>query len=251
MPMRLFSMFVLTAAVCLTGGCVKMKQVLTLMPDGSGKLAFVLGVSDSLAPNGGRDPLAQYALENLLEEGGIPAGVVAITPPERWEDDGFNYVAYTMYFEDINAFEAEGSSDLGEMFAAYSFEPNGAGDGGTLTVTGGMMRRVLGEYEQREPDEQEQMRKEMQGIEIVEQLVLPGAVEAVDGVDVDGSTASIVLGLDTLINADGPIAELDGGPMTLVVPEYSVDPEAAQAFAAEMGRAVAAWQELLEEMSQE
>jgi len=247
MLMRTLSMLTLALAVLLTGGCVKMKQIVTVMPDGSGKLEFTFGVSEMMAEQSGEDPFEEFSMEEIAAD--LPEGVVAVTEPEQWEDGGYQYVRFTMYFEDINALELQEDGDSGEMFGEYTFENNG--DGCTLTVNGGMMQQLTAEYEQPGADEVGMMKQMMEGIELVEHYILPGEAEDVDGMTMVDNTADITIDMDNLINGDGPIAELDGGAIELVVPENSIDQATVDAFAAELAQAIEDWEALLEEMEME
>jgi len=249
MLMRTLSMLTLALAVLLTGGCVKMKQVVTVMPDGSGKLEFTFGVSEMMAQQAGEDPLEQFTLEQMMDEG-LPSGVVAVTEPERWEEGGYNFARYSLYFDDINELQANDDGDMGEMFATYEFVNDG--DGCTLTVTGGMMQQLLAEYEKPGADEVGMMKQMMDGIELSEHYILPGEADEIDGVTMIDNTADITIDMDNLIKGDGPIAAMEGtGPMEIVVPENSIDQDAVDAFAAEMAAAIEAWEQILEDMEME
>jgi hypothetical protein len=243
---RTLPLFALTLCLLLAGGCVKVKQVVTVMPDGSGKLEFTFGVSQALAAQAGEDPLEEFTLENMMDEGGLPEGVVAMTEPTRWEEGGYDYVSFTMYFEDINAVSAP-EGDSGEMFANYEFVSEDSGC--TLTVRDGMMQQMLADYEKPGADEIAMMGAMLEGMEMVEHYVLPGEAEAIDGVTMVDNTADITITKDNIINGDGPIADLQGaGPLELVVAENSLDQGTIDAFAAEMAQAIEDWEAILEEM---
>lgn len=246
--MRTLSVLALTLGLLLAGGCVKMKQIVTVMPDGSGKIEFTFAVSQMMAAQAGEDPLEEFTLENMTAEG-MPQGVVAMTEPERWEDGGYDYASFTMYFEDIN--EVAGpEGDTEEMFANYEFE--GGDDGCTLTVRGGMVMGILSEYEKPGPDEVAMMQQMMAGFEIVEHYVLPGEAEDIDGVEMIDNTADITIDEDNLVNGDGPIAALQGSDeLVLTVGENTIDGDTVSAFAAELAQAIEDWEVLKEEMGME
>lgn len=242
---RTLPLFALTLCLLLAGGCVKVKQIVTVMPDGSGKLEFTFGVSQMLAAQAGEDPLEEFTLENMLDEG-LPEGVVAITEPQRWEDGGYDYVSFTMYFDDINEVSAP-EGDAGEMFANYEFV---SGDGGcTLTVRDGMMQQMMTDYEKPGPDEIAMMGQMLEGMEMVEHYVLPGEAEAIDGVTMIDNTADITVTKDNIVNGDGPIEALQGmGPLELVVAENTLDQDTIDAFADELAQAIVEWEAIKEQM---
>lgn len=243
---RTLPLFALTLCLLLAGGCVKVKQIVTVMPDGSGKLEFTFGVSQMLAAQAGEDPLEEFTLENMMEEGGLPQGVVAMTEPTRWEDGGYDYVSFTMYFDDINEVSAP-EGDAGEMFANYEFV---SGDGGcTLTVRDGMMQQMMADYEKPGPDEIAMMGQMLEGMEMVEHYVLPGEAEAIDGVTMIDNTADITVTKDNIVNGDGPIEALQGmGPLELVVAENTLDQDTIDAFADELAQAIVEWEAIKEQM---
>ncbi|MEM9415326.1 MAG: hypothetical protein AAGA29_07610 [Planctomycetota bacterium] len=248
MLMRTLTALMLSLAVLLAGGCVKMKQIVTVMPDGSGKLEFTLGVSQMLVQQAGENPLDEFTLENMTGDE-MPQGVVAFTAPEKWQDGGYEYVSFTMYFEDINELSGPGG-ETEEMFADYTFAQNG--DGCTLTVNGGMIMELMANYEKPGPDDLMMMKQMMDGIEIVEHYVLPGEAEDIDGVEMIDNTADITIDLDTLVEGDGPIAAMQGlDALVLNVGENTIDDATVAAFADELAQAITDWEALQEEMDME
>jgi hypothetical protein len=103
---------VILVAAAFAPGCFKLKQATTVMPDGSGKMVFTIGfnekqIKDAMKgmPGGGgaaatkNDPtdVDWAGLDDIME------GIVAFTEPEHWKtEDGWKYVKYTAYFEDLN-----------------------------------------------------------------------------------------------------------------------------------------------------
>ncbi|MFI4859658.1 MAG: hypothetical protein ACIAXF_03135 [Phycisphaerales bacterium JB063] len=248
MLMRTLTTVLLALGVLLAGGCVKMKQIVTVMPDGSGKLEFTMGVSQMLVAQAGENPLDQFTLEEMAGDE-MPQGIVAMTAPQKWEEGGFEYVTFTMYFDDINEVAGpEGETE--EMFANYTFTNDG--DGCTLTVNGGMALELSANYEKPGADELQMMQQMMNGFEIVERYVLPGEAEDIEGVEMIDNTADITIDLDTLVEGDGPIAALQGkDSMVLTVGENTIDDATVEAFAAELAQAIVEWEALKEEMDME
>lgn len=250
MLMRTVSLTALALCVVMMTGCLKMKQVVTVMPDGSGKVEFTMGVSDTMIQQSGENPIDEFTLENMMEEG-MPNGLVAMTEPEKWEDDGYEYVRFSMYFDDINEFTGPNGEE--EMFADYEF----TNDGGacTLTVRGGLIQSMLAEYEVPGPEELQMIqaqRAQVEGFEIVEEYYLPGEAEAVEGFEMIDNMAGVTIDVDNLINGDGPIPALQNrDQLVLVVGETSLAQAEIDAFAEELAQAVEDWETLKEEMEME
>jgi len=250
MMTRTLSIVALMLAVLFTGGCVKVKQALTVMPDGSGKMEFVMGISNAMKGQlGGEDPFEEFTIENMMEEE-LPDGIVAMSEPMRYEDGGYDFVTFTAYFNDINevSFDEAAVGDI--PFGRYTFEQTDAGC--ILVAQNGMVAQMLADYEKPDAQEAQMMQQMMQGMEIAEVYILPGECDGVDGVEMTDNTAEIVIDADNIVNATGPIAELDdSGVIELVVPENSIDNETVEAFQAELEAAIVAWEELKASMENE
>ena len=245
---RIIPLIALVLSLSVASGCVKVKQVVTVMPDGSGKIDLTFGINAELAQHTDQNPFADLTLEKMAGED-LPEGVVAITPPFQREENGFQYIHFTMYFENIAKVQGH-EGDLAEVFAGYSFE---SGDPGcTLTIEQGLILGMLSEYEQPDPDDLQFMGQMFDGMELAEQYILPGAAEPVDGVAMTDNTAEIVITGENLIHGDGPIEALaNTDTLTLIVPEITITQAQADAFAAEMTDAIAAWEILKQEMEAE
>ena len=245
---RIIPLIALVLSLSVAGGCLKIKQVVTVMPDGSGKIDLTFGISEELAEltqDTDHKPFADLTLEKMAGED-LPEGVVAITLPFHREENGYQYIHFTVYFENIAEVQGH-EGDLAEVFAGYSFE---SGDQGcTLTIEQGMILGMLSEYEQPDPDELQFMGPIFGGMELAEQYILPGAAKPVDGVAMTDNTAEIVITGENMIHRDGPIEALaNTDTITLVVPEITITQAQADAFAAEMVEAIAAWEILKQEM---
>ena len=138
---------VLVLAVSLTG-CVKDKKALTLMPDGSGKLDFRLGFNAKLIedtvgammPEGGEggsmtdDDPTDLDLAEIQDR---YQGFVAFTMPKvETSSDGWKYVTFTGYFDDINkvAIFDEGDEEDGDESGEEGEEHGGEGEHGAEAV---------------------------------------------------------------------------------------------------------------------
>lgn len=220
-------------------GCVKLRQVLTVMPDGTGKIALRYGLSAeqvAMAKESDVDPFREVLPEVMADK---CAGLVAFTEPSRETRGGYTYLSYTAYFRDINQVRING---LGEgRPGRYRFTREG--DSATLTVSGGTVLSLLAQHEPVPEDERADSRKAMAGLSLHEHFVLPGKVEPVKGLTIDNGTAKLDLTLDDLLAGTGPVEALKGrDTLTLKVPQVTLDDAAASAFADELEAAVQAWQ---------
>lgn len=240
MQMRtlMMSLFVFTLVV-LTGGCVKYKQIVTVMPDGSGKVQYIVGFSQAMLQmaEGEENPLDQYTPESMGEQS---KGLVAFTDPVRYEEGGYSYVAFAGYFPSINDLELPGPEN-GETAMTFNFV---AADGGaTLTVLGGTVLGMAREFEQPEAEERQLLEQDMlKGLEIVERYVLPGDAEAIEGVTLVDNTAELKIDVDAMLDNTGPLPAMKGQESyTLEIPELSITQDQIDAFKVEMAEAIDQW----------
>ena len=231
----------LLAATLALGDCVKFRQVITVLPDGSGKIEFRMGLSEqvlALAQQDGDDPFEEMNPETLAE---AARGIVAFSEPVIEEAGGYTYTTFNAYFEDINDVELVQMGD-GEP-AEYVFQRDG--DEASLVVTGGLILSMIAEYEPSDPNEADQIRALMAGMSIEEHYVLPGTVGGLQGVEVDGSTVPLVITIDDLVDGKGLIETLEGTEALWIEVDGvdGFDAAAIEAFRAEMEAAIEAWEE--------
>lgn len=236
---RRWAVAVLLLCVLCASGCVKLRQTLTVMPDGSGKIALRYGLSAeqiAMAKESDVDPFREVLPQVMADK---CVGLVAFTEPSTETEGGYTYLSYTAYFRDINKVRING---LGEGTPGrYRFTREG--DGATLTVTGGTVLSLLAQHEPVPEQERADSRKAMVGLSLHEHFVLPGKVEPVKGLTVDNDTAKLDLTLEDLLAGTGPVEALKGqNTLTLKVPEVTTDDAAAAAFADELEAAVQAWE---------
>lgn len=220
-------------------GCVKLRQAVTVMPDGSGKVEMRFGLSPKLidlAEENEEDPFREVLPGVMADK---TRGIAAFTEPKRSVgDDGFTYLAYTMYFRDINRVEVNGFGEDKPTHYRYTKADGGA----TLTVTQGPAIAKLADYEPTPEEERAQVRDAMAGLVFTERYTLPGAVEPVEGLTTQGNTAELEVTLEHLLEATGPVEKLKGKrELTLTVPELEQDPAALEAFQQELEAAADAW----------
>ena len=237
---------------CLSG-CVKFKQVVTVLPDGSGKMHMSLAINEQmLGMAGDEDPFAEFDIEELIDQ--EAAGWVAFTEPQVYSADGFKTVEFTGYFRDINDVtfggeDPQNDAEFGDDADDGDAEPSTTFrmQDGTLTVTGGIVAQMISEMgadpSLTDPNTRAMMAPMMQGLEISESYVLPGAIETADGYTIDGRTAALTVTSDDLLG-DQPftVAALEDGTAEITFGDAAeVDMPAWQA---EFAAAEAAWAEL-------
>lgn len=241
-PARPYALYLAALILCATAvlqpGCVKVKQTLTVMPDGSGKVELSFGLSEKLveaAKDSDDDPFKQV-LPHVIHEKG--KGIVGFTEPVRETAEGFQTLRYTGYFRDINEVRISG---LGEgKPARYRFVREG--ESATLTVSHGTTLSYLADYEPTPENEKQATREAMAGLALVERFVMPGEVSASQGLDVKDNTATLSVTLDEMLEGTGSVAKLKGkNTITIRVENLDTDREVLDAFKAELKQVAEAW----------
>ncbi|MEM6257492.1 MAG: hypothetical protein AAGI37_04185 [Planctomycetota bacterium] len=236
---RLFKLFWLTAlllGVTLAAGCVKYKQIVTVMPDGSGKVQYIAGYNQQLADDG-ENPLAEFTPQAFGERS---EGIVAYTQPIRYDEAGWSYVAFTGYFTDINEVAIAGPDNGGDPVRFVYQSRDGRS---TLAIRGGVIQSIAGDFEPVEPEDRADLETElMAGFEVIERFVLPGEVTAVEGTrGVEEMPRAVELWIDVsaLVDEDGPLTQLKKTEqIVLEISPSSLADEQIAAFRAEMEQAV-------------
>jgi len=106
---------VLLLMVLIAGlpGCVKFKQVVTVFPDGSGKMHMSMAINEQmLTMAGDEDPFADFSIYELADQEAL--GWSAFSEPRVYSADGFKTVEFTGYFLDINAVSFGGDAPAGD-----------------------------------------------------------------------------------------------------------------------------------------
>lgn len=241
---KMLGLFTLVACCTAMTGCIKFKQVMTLMPDGSGKIQMRIGLSEQLvamAKEQGEDPFKEFTPGDVGE--GVE-GIVAFTQPKKEKQGNYTYMTIDMYFRDVNKVKMEAMGEGKPPEFTYKRE----GDTATLTVKNGTMLSMIADHEPTAGEEKAQMRAMMTGLEFSEHFVLPGMFKDIDGVAAVDNTAKIDVTLDNLLDGTGPIKELKGkDELTFSVTDITVSDEEVQAFQKELEDAVKAWEKMKKE----
>lgn len=241
---------VLAACVLLwLPGCVKYKQLLTVEPDGSGRMELVMGMSLARLAQlpAGDDPFAALSIASLANN---PQGFVAFSEPRAEDRDGFRVVSVTGYFDNVNDLGfagGVGADAEGFDIVTYRFEP------GRLTVNRPLSGQAAAAFgaspiDLSDPELRRVLAVEMIGLEFVESFAVPGQITDAGPLAVNGREARAGVAGDAALNryqeAIAAADQLDRVVIEFEPAEWS--PEAQAAWKAELADAKAAWARLLE-----
>lgn len=230
-------------------GCVKFKQVMTLMPDGSGKIELTIGLSEQIvqmAKQQGENPFDELDPKQLSEDS---KGFVAFTKPVEKKVEGYTYLTFSAYFTDINQVEL-GSPDDEEAPAKFAYVRDGKT--ATLTIQDSMILSAIKDHEPISPEEKQFAAAMTAGMLFTEAYALPGTFEAIKGVNSADNVATIEMTQEHMLDGTGPIKELKGlEKLVFKITEVKEDAAAAKAFKAEMDAAIAEWEQIKKQAAAE
>lgn len=246
----------LACVLGLLSGCLKMKEDLVVLPDGSGKLTLTLSIREDNEM--AKDKFTEEEMmsedpEKMLKE--MP-GIVAFLRPKLEKKDGFATITTVAYFEDVSKVRIIGEGDSGDGKALNEFKFRKEGDGFVFEVGGdkvGEGLKDLGANDDAPPELKKQMEAMIQemlkGFEFTIQVKLPGAVKEVATFQKkDGRTASFTIGEKDIAGLND-MKKLTGmSSLKAVCGPSEVSAEEQAAFKAELERAKAEWAELKKEM---
>lgn len=164
-------------------GCMKVKQDIVVMPDGSGKIVLTL----SMKLRGEAAKITEAELmsgdpDEILEK---VHGLVALTRPTTEEKDGTIFLRMTGYFDDVNAlkFMDDGEGAKAKPKQEYAFRREG--ETFVLEAKGNLLADEVPERGAADPEltrQREEFFKAMfTGFEFRQEVTLPGKVTAVEG----------------------------------------------------------------------
>ncbi len=241
---RFRSLFTLAALALVTlasTGCIKFQQVLTLMPDGSGKVEMTVGMSEMMIAMSGEDPFADFTIETVSQD---TQGIVAFSEPEVYEADGYKFATVTAYFEDINEVSLE------SMESDIDFEYTPEGDGFKLVVNPSPIRSMAQQMvQQLDPAQLEdpQAQQMLEGFEFSEAYRLPGAISEASGLEADGQTLSLQITGEHILNNSVPANYGESAQIEITFGPSTLANEEIVAFQAELEDAKETYEQLLEE----
>lgn len=238
------SLACLLLTVSLTG-CVKFKQVMTVMPDGSGKMTLNIGLSEQLmqmAQQQGENPFDEMDPSALSKDS---KGIVAFSKPTQKKEGGYTYLSFSAYFEDINQVEL-GSPDDEEKPAKFTYTRDG--NSATLSVEQSMILSAVADHEPVSEEEKQFAAAMTAGMSFMETYNLPGTIEAIKGLDTKGRTATLEMTQAHMLNSTGPIQDLKGvDKLTFKMSDIKEDTPAMKAFQAELEAAKKEWEAMKKE----
>ncbi|MGB1126074.1 MAG: hypothetical protein ACPG4Q_12780 [Phycisphaeraceae bacterium] len=239
-------LLVLTASLT---GCVKFKQGLTVMPDGSGKIDMSIGLSDQMmqmAKQQGESPFDEMDPKTLAKDS---KGIVAFSKPVQKKEGGYTYMTFSAYFEDINEVEL-GSPDEDQQPAKFVYKRDGKT--ASLTVEESMILSAVADHEPLGEEEKQFAAAMLSGMLFTETYTLPGSFEDIKGVAGTDNVAKIEMTSDHMLNSTGPIKDLKGvEKLTFKISEVKEDAKAAKAFKEELEAAKKEWEEMQKEAAGE
>ena len=277
---KTFAVVLLAVSAVLLTGCIKSKQVTTIMPDGSGKMVFRIGFNAKAieqftggmgggmggGDTGGlevTDP-TDVKLEDLGENF---EGFVAFTMPvEEVGSDGWKYTSFTGYFEDINkvrlfndaAPETVEGEEAPERKAVGSFTFTQTDDGGYLLTSKNMLTPGgagdLGD--QAPPDGAEEMegmsemimgmiKPMLKGMELVVAFNMPGEVKEMTGLtEKSGRDATFKFSGDDVMKPTDLDKMKEEQTFKVVCGPSQVTSEQIASFKAELLEAKMKWEEM-------
>lgn len=238
-PTTWFCMMMLVVACLFTGGCIKVKKDLLLMPDGSGRIDFTLAMNTAMLQQMGADP-DENPFDEMYSEMQQTPGIVAFTEGKREEKDGWSYMTFSAYFEDINQVKL---GDTPEEATTFAYQT--ADDASSLTIKQGLVHAMAKDMADDEDVDQQQMAMMMmmmQGLEVSESYQLPGQVS--DGGAYDAEARKATAGLTAADLTGGEKAKKYAAAKENVIKfgKSEVTAEQIAAFKKELTEAKEAWE---------
>jgi hypothetical protein len=254
--LRATTLFALLAIVFPLNGCMKYRDEMILLPDGSGKLvlhfSFNLEVLEKfkemgldLEEAGGIEKEMEFDMEEVDHF----EGIVALTQPKADKKDGWKSWTVTAYFEDINKvkiFEKDEETDEKKLQMAYTFRKEG--EGHVLEIDDRFM-------EDDEMDEAgveaglEMIKEHLKGFEVSRSVKMPGPVTSAKGfAKKEGRSAVHRIDESSLKDKDGVLDLMKAVKRRVVSGKSEVTDAEAAAFKKELEEAKAAWPKIKAEM---
>lgn len=237
--------------VAALSGCMKIRDELVVMPDGSGRISLTFSIA-------GKTESGKFT-ESMLMSGDPDEitekvrGLVALARPTLLEKDGVVQIRMTGYFDDINAlkFMDDALGDKAKPRQEFVFRKEG--ESFTLEVKGNLLYDDLPDRALQDPELQKQkealFRAMFAGFEFRHELTLPGTVTVADGWSAkEGRRVIYAVGEKDLQKpADQKKINAATAFKASCAKSEMTEAEAAE-FRKELENAKAAWPELRKEM---
>jgi hypothetical protein len=232
-------------------GCMKVREDLVVMPDGSGRIVLTLTLPAA-------SEAAKFTEAELL--GGDPdefqekvRGLVALTRPRSEKKDGAVRLLMTAYFDDLNAvkFMDEGEGDKAKPKQECAFRREG--ETFVLEITGNLLAEDLPDRGKSDPDltrqRDEFFRAMYVGFELRQDVRMPGRITSIEGFQSrEDRTASYVIGEKDLQKVADQKKINDARKFKVTCARSEVTDAEAAEFRKELEKAKADWVELRKEM---
>lgn len=232
-------------------GCMKVKQEIVVMPDGSGKIVLTLTMrlkSETTTFTEGE--LSQMDPDEFMEK---VHGLTALTRPKSEKKDGIVTLTMTGYFDDVNAlkFMDDGEGAKAKVKQEYAFRREG--ETFVLETKGNLLAEDAPERGGTDPDllkqREEFFRAMFAGFEFRQDVTLPGKVLATEGYGSKAErTASYVVGERDLQKPSDQRKINDLAKFKVSAARSEVSDADAAAFRKELEKAKADWPALRDEM---
>jgi hypothetical protein len=230
-------------------GCMKIREDLVVMPDGSGRLTLTITLTT-------QGEAAKFTEAELMatdpdELQDKVRGLVALGRPTLVEKEGvFRQVAY---FDDVNAvkFMDEGEGDKAKPKQEFSFRREG--ETFVLEIKGNLLADEPPDRGKADPDlarQRDEFFKAMfVGFEYRNDVRMPGRITSIEGFQTkEDRTATYVIGEKDLQKAADQKKINDVKTFRVVSARSEVTDADAAAFRKEVDKAKADWVELRKEM---
>jgi len=235
----------------LFSGCLKVREELTVMPDGSGRILLTFTIP-------AKGEAAKFTEEELMaadpdEIQEKIKGLVALAKPTAEQKDGAVKLRMVAYFDDLNAlkFMDEGEGDKAKAKQEFAFRREG--ETFTLEITGNLMADDAPERGKTDPEltrQRDEFFKAMfVGFEFRQEIRMPGRITAIEGFQSrEDRTASYAIGEKDLQKAEDQKKLNDAKKFKVTCARSEVTDADAAAFRKELEKAKADWVELRKEM---
>jgi len=245
--------WILASALILAAasGCMKIREELLVLPDGSGRIILTFAVSSKGAA--GQFTEAELSSGDPDEIQDKIRGLVAMTRPTMEEKDGAVRIRMTGYFDDINALKFMDDGEGAKAKPKQEFSLRRDGEAFTLEMKGNLLAEDEAESKI-ENLELQKMREQMvramfTGFELRQEIRLPGSITAIDGfASKDGRVAGYAVSEKDL-RSSADLKKVTSVTLFRASCGKSEITEAEAAeFRRELDKAKAAWPELRAEM---
>ncbi len=253
---------VFLAALLALPGCVKLKWLVTIYPDDSGKLELTIGMSSMLSGfaemgegEGGAGPSATFADPREIADGS--QGFVAWTAPEKSTSGDYKMTKVTGYFEDINkiALDMKGGDEEDSEATSWSFKKNEDGTFEASFIDKSMNDDITeqgGQFGGDDSPEAKELVKSMAkstmaGFEMSYGFVMPGEVAEAEGMRIEGRNATMKIDIDKLFDMEEGEAKKGFRGVVKSGPAVEGLEEEMAAFQKEVEEAKVAWRKILED----